>query len=480
MDTKALFASLESMARTVDYFELRFVNRFQENVAVRQGVLEPPSRIEDQGCMVTVYAQGGSGYGATADLSHKGLKKAFEAARERALYTQNWTVWPFTADLVSREQGQFHSTVRRAWRTVPLADKVALLEGLNRKLHQGDPRFVDYVAGLQYRRLEMRLLSSLGSDIEQSFDMVTPHMVATVHNQGVTEMRSFGGYGVCRQGGFEILDEVSFANSAERIHEEALELLHAPNCPTGVMDLLLAPDQMILQIHESIGHPLEIDRILGDERNYAGTSFVTPEMFGRYQYGSDLLNVTFDPELEGEFASYAFDDAGTRAKKTYLIKDGVLVAGLGGQLSQRRSGLPGVASARSVSWNRPPIDRMANINIEPGDASFGDMVAGVERGIYMQTNCSWSIDDSRNKFQFGCEYARLIENGRLGPVVRKPNYRGISAIFWRNLIRVGDSTTGDVLGTPYCGKGEPNQAIAVGHASPTCLFSQVAVFGGEG
>lgn len=244
------------------------------------------------------------------------------------------------------------------------------------------------------------------------------------------------------------------------------------------MDLLLAPDQMILQIHESIGHPLELDRILGDERNFAGTSFVTPEMFGHYQYGSALLDVTFDPTVPGQMASYAFDDEGTPAQRQYLIRGGVLERGLGGTLSQSRSGLAGVANARSSAWNRPAIDRMANLNVEPGQDSFGQLLSRVERGVYLETNNSWSIDDSRNKFQFGCEYGRLIENGELTTVVRNPGYRGVSATFWRSLIGVGNRDTWQVMGTPNCGKGEPNQVIWVGHAAPACLFSGVEVFGG--
>jgi predicted Zn-dependent protease len=244
------------------------------------------------------------------------------------------------------------------------------------------------------------------------------------------------------------------------------------------MHLLLAPDQMILQIHESIGHPLELDRILGDERNYAGRSFVTPEMFGSYRYGSELLNITFDPTRREQLASYAFDDEGQPAERQFVIRDGILLRPLGSITSQERAGLPGVANARASSWNRPPIDRMANLNLEPGSSSFDSMVGAVERGVYMKANCSWSIDDSRNKFQFGCEWARLIENGRLTTVVKKPNYRGISATFWRNLQMVGDTDTFEILGTPYCGKGEPNQIARVGHASPACLFADVEVFGG--
>jgi predicted Zn-dependent protease len=246
------------------------------------------------------------------------------------------------------------------------------------------------------------------------------------------------------------------------------------------MDALLMPDQVILQIHESIGHPLELDRILGDERNFAGTSFVTLDMFGTYRYGSELLNVTFDPTRPEELASYAFDDDGTPAEKAYLIRNGILERPLGGAISQARAGLAGVANSRADNWNRPPIDRMANINLEPGDASLEQMIRGIEHGVLMSTNSSWSIDDSRNKFQFGCEWGQLIEDGRLTSVVKNPNYRGISANFWRSLTRVGDVSTMQVLGTPYCGKGEPSQVIRVGHASPACVFASVDVFGGEG
>jgi len=174
-----------------------------------------------------------------------------------------------------------------------------------------------------------------------------------------------------------------------------------------------------------------------------------------------------------------FDDEGTPAQRQHLIENGVLVRGLGGATSQRRSGVDGVANSRACSWNRPPIDRMANLNIEPGDQSFDELVSSVERGVYLETNNSWSIDDSRNKFQFSCEYGRLIEDGELTTVIRNPSYRGVSANFWRNLKGVGNADTWKVMGTPNCGKGELNQMIGTGHASPTCLFGDIAVFGAE-
>ncbi|HOB72679.1 MAG TPA: metallopeptidase TldD-related protein, partial [bacterium] len=267
--------------------------------------------------------------------------------------------------------------------------------------------------------------------------------------------------------------------NAIRLAVEANELLDAPNCPEGTMDIVLDPGQMVLQIHESIGHPLEIDRILGDERNYAGTSFVTLDMIGTFQYGSELLNITFDPTVEGEFATYLIDDDGNKADKKYLIEKGVLKRALGSNISQSRSNVPGVANSRASSWNRPPVDRMANLNMEPGTSSFDEMIASVEKGVFMKTNLSWSIDDSRNKFQFGCEWGRLIENGKLTHLVKNPNYRGISRYFWNNLKMVGNRDTFEMKGVPNCGKAEPNQAIFVGHASPACLFGGVEVFGGE-
>jgi predicted Zn-dependent protease len=342
-----------------------------------------------------------------------------------------------------------------------------------------DGRIVERTAAVQLTHSEQTYLTSDGIRIDQRFRFMLPQISVTAHADGVTQVRTLGGdYGTLAQGGVDVLAHFGFDGAGARIANETLQLVAAPNCPSGPRDLLLMPDQMMLQIHESIGHPLELDRILGDERNFAGWSFVKREHFGSYRYGSELLNVTFDPDLREEAASYAFDDDGTRAKREYLIRDGVLMRPLGGALSQQRARLAGVANSRASSWNRPPIDRMANLNIEPGSSTLEDMIANIESGILMRTNTSWSIDDHRNKFQFGCEWGQLIENGRLTQVVRQPNYRGISANFWRSLAAVGNEETRRVYGTSMCGKGEPMQIVRVGHASPACVFSNVDVFGG--
>jgi predicted Zn-dependent protease len=460
-----------------DFWSLRFQRESSEKIAVRQDILQPVSTSEDQGVMLTVVKGGGLGYAATSDLSKAGLARALEHASEWAVRTQGKGVMDFSRLPHEGSSGEYATPVSQPWRSLSLGDKVDLLREACQQL-KTDERIVDWAASLWHTDAESHLLTSAGGVISQRLAYLIPDLRATANQGSETQTRTYGRMAGGRQGGLEVLEQGGWRGAAPRVAEQALALLTAPNCPEGDMDVVLAPDQMVLQIHEAIGHPLELDRILGDERNYAGTSFVTPDMFGSYQYGSSLLNITFDPTLPNEMASYGFDDEGTPASKEFIIKDGLLLRGLGGSTSQLRSGLQGVANSRACSWNRPPIDRMANLNLEPGESTFEDMIESVERGVYMQTNTSWSIDDSRNKFQFGCEYAQLIEDGELKGVVKNPNYRGISATFWRNLKMVGNQDTFDVMGTPFCGKGEPNQVIRVGHATPTCLFNDVAVFGG--
>ncbi len=461
----------------VDFWSARVVENSAEELVVRQNVLEPVKQTIDHGLMITVFDKGGFGYAATPDASESGISQALQCATKWAHASQKLTTFDPDQTAMPAHQGSYKSFVQKNWDSLSLKDRVGLLQEAS-KIMKIDDRIVDWSASFWYRAVKQNYFTSNGADIEQEWSFLVPNLMATANQQNNTQSRSLHGRGLCRQGGLEILEPLDFKETARKISQEAIELLLADNCPTGPMDLLLDPDQMLLQIHESIGHPLELDRILGDERNYAGTSFVTLDMFGKYQYGSELLNITYDPTLSQEFASFAFDDDGVAAKKEFLIQNGLLVRPLGGITSQTRSGLSGVANSRACNWNRPAIDRMANLNLEPGTSSFADMIKNIEKGVFMKTNTSWSIDDSRNKFQFGCEWAQLIENGALTRVVRNPNYRGISATFWRNLKMVGDKNTFEMYGSPFCGKGEPNQVISVGHASPACLFSQVDVFGG--
>lgn len=469
---------LHALNPQVDFWSVRSVDTQSEYLSVRQGVLNPPYQGAENGVFICVIHAGGIGYAATADTSKTGLSAALDRAKSWAEDSARFKLVEASNFPRNREHGKYQSPIKRPYSKSKLIDRIGWLSQASEKLKKDD-RIVDWSSSFSHSHSKQIYTNSLGAQIEQEFEFFDPSLNATAHINGQTQLRTLAGHGIARQAGLELLEEIDWLGSAGRVAEEAIELALADNCPSGVLDLLLAPDQMMLQIHESIGHPLELDRILGDERNYAGTSFVTPDMFGKYAYGSPLLNITFDPTRSGELASYGFDDEGTQAHKIYLIEKGILMRPLGGSLSQARANLPGVANSRACNWNRPPIDRMANLNLEAGDGTLEDMIAGVKRGVYMKSNISWSIDDSRNKFQFGCEWGQLIENGKLTKVVRNPNYRGISATFWRNLAQVGNESTVGMFGTPNCGKGEPNQAVKVGHASPVCLFSGVDVFGGQ-
>lgn len=467
--------AFKESAPSAEYWSLRLVRDTTNVLVVRQDIMEAPTSYRDAGAMVTVVDGGGVGYGATCDLTPRGLAAAFEAARDWARATAATSLISPADYPRLTGRGEFHYHGETPWEAWSLGQKVELLQEACKGLKVHDD-ISDWYAFLLHSRNDTLLISSDGGWIEQSTSRIQPRLGAVANRGAETQSRSFGGE-LFVQGGLEHLQRSGFLSRSEQVAAEALQLLDAPPCPTGVTDLVLLPNQMVLQVHESIGHPLEMDRILGDERNYAGTSFVTSEMFGSYRYGSSLLNVTFDPDVPGETASYRYDDDGSEAGKEFLIREGVLQRPLGGAISQARGGLPGVANSRADGWNRPPIDRMANINLEPGGESLEELIGVVERGVLMDTNRSWSIDDSRNKFQFGCELGRLIEDGRLKGIVRDPGYRGISATFWRSLSGVGNSDTLEVLGLGGCGKGEPNQAVSTGHAAPACRFRGVEVFG---
>jgi predicted Zn-dependent protease len=457
---------------------LRYHREHSRTREVRDAHPESNRASETSGVMIEWLVDGQFGYAATPDLSEASLMRTAALARSNAVAAAQRALYRFDTSRRPASQGRYLSKVRSPLASLSDAEQFEVLVGLTKRMRTTEA-VITTTAYMQNVQVESCYVSSNGAQFEQDLSLVTVALEAVGQKNGVVQKRSNHGLSAYSyQGGSEFLLEKILAQQADKVALQLHELLEAQECPNETTHLVLAPDQMMLQIHESIGHPLELDRILGDERNYAGSSFVKLEDFGRLKYGSELLNVTFDPSVEHEFASYAFDDCGHPARREFLIEKGILKRGLGSLESQARSGVPGVANQRASSWNRAPIDRMANINVEPGDKSFEQIIAGIERGVYMESNKSWSIDDYRNKFQFGCEYARLIENGKLGRVLRNPNYRGVTADFWKKLVAVGDPSTLGVFGTPYCGKGEPNQSIRVGHASPLCAFAGVEVFGG--
>ena len=466
-------SALQHALKSAEWAGLRHSSETTTQRVVRNDKPERNQSSLEEGAMCEVLVDGHFGYAATADLSSPGLQRAFDRAIATTRATSPHKVQAFAPSQRPRARGSYRSPRRQDLDATSLAEITDCLLAASQAMKLSDS-LVNRNASAMIIQTRINFFSSNGSDTRQSFEMVDITLSATAAEGLESQTRSWSHTG---QFGGEVFHRATLVQQAEHIAREALVLLHADNCPAARMDLILMPDQMMLQIHESIGHPLELDRILGDERNYAGWSFVKQQDFGHLQYGSALMNVSFDPTKANELASYAFDDGGHRASKELLIENGVLKRGLGSLESQLRSGLPGVANFRSSSWNRAPIDRMANINLEPGSASLDELIGQVELGVLMRTNRSWSIDDYRNKFQFGCEHGQMIENGTLGKVVRNPNYRGVTVDFWNRLAGVGCNET--THGTAFCGKGEPSQVIRVGHSSPPCLFRDVEVFGGQ-
>jgi len=331
-DSESLASRFNRLAPAVDYCALRVVEETSETAAVRQDIAAPTRTSIDHGAMVTVVDGDGLGYAATSDLSDAGLAWAVARARDWARLSRGRSVFNGEAPQLPRAQGRYASpTVRPlAWR------KTERLEVLMRESSacRIDPRIVDWEASLwtvRTRQLAMTADGAAAGEFAlQEFDFTIPSLHVVAHADAVTQVRSWGGRynGFCQQGGLEVIERAGFVGSGRRTAEEALQLLAASNCPSGTMDVVLMPDQMMLQIHESIGHPLELDRILGDERNYAGTSFVTLDMFGTYRYGSPLLNVSYDPTRGEQFASFAFDDEGNpvldgNGNPTYTLLTGV-------------------------------------------------------------------------------------------------------------------------------------------------------------
>ncbi len=474
-----LASVIESLPFTADWVGIRAVKEAQTYRSVRDGQPKSNSRQLTQGAMVEVLANGQIGYGATNQLTAQGLHTAAEIAHQNAIAASQWRIHHWTPQQRPKVVGEYYSPGVKAFNALTPAEINDILIRICHKLKVADA-VVQTNATAVTSELESWFVSSNGSEVYQRFNLLTSHYGVTAQDGPVVQNRTSNGFWArSYQGGWELFPDTQLWDQVAQTSEQVMELLSAADCPTDTMTLVLAPDQMMLQIHESIGHPLELDRILGDERNYAGGSFVKPSDFGQLQYGSTLMNVTFDPSVAGQYASYRFDDTGAPATREYLIREGKLERGIGSLESQARLGVNGVASARASSWNRPPIDRMANINLEPGDQSLAEMIGGIEKGVYMEANRSWSIDDQRHKFQFGCEYAKLIENGKFTKTLRNPNYRATTPQFWHSLIAVGDRSTWEIFGTPFCGKGEPNQVIRVGHASPACAFANIEVFGGD-
>jgi TldD protein len=340
---------------------------------------------------------------------------------------------------------------------------------------------------MSFRRYEQWFYSSEGAAIHQTRTTTGAGFAAHAFEGDSIQTRSypnsFGGQ--YQNKGYELIEELHLLENATRVARECVALLKAPQCPEGLRDIILDASQLGLQIHESIGHPIELDRVLGYEANFAGTSFLTLDQLHTLRYGSDLVNVVADarPEHGPGLGTFAYDDEGVEAQCVPIITEGLFEGYLSSRdtaarIGRNRSG----GHMRAEGWARVPIVRMSNISILPGEhrLSFNDLIGSTDNGIYMETNRSWSIDDKRYNFQFGCEAAWEIKHGKLGQMLRNPSYSGITTEFWNSMDAICDRRYWTLWGTPNCGKGQPEQGMGTGHGAAPARFRQVKIGGAYG
>ena len=284
---------------------------------------------------------------------------------------------------------------------------------------------------------------------------------------------SFRGH--IKAAGWEHIRTLGLIEEAERTGREAVELLSAPECPSEVTTLILDSGQVELQVHESIGHPIELDRVLGMEEAYAGSSFLTTEDRGTLKYGSPLVSITADATLSGGLGSFGYDDEGVPAQRVPILVDGIFQNFLTSRETAPVVGQTSNGTRRADGWSHLPLIRMTNISLEPREGSLAEIIGDTKDGIFMATNQSWSIDDKRINFQFGCEIAWRIKDGKLTQMYKNPNYTGITTEFWGSCDAVGGREEWTVWGTPNCGKGQPGQVARVGHGTSPARFRDVQV-----
>jgi TldD protein len=463
----AVEAALAAGAR---YADARVMHRRSESMNARNGEIENLSQDETAG--VGVRALVGSSWGFFAVPDFERAKSAGAAAT--AIARASARVPGPAVELVTTEarQDSWASGCEIDPLGVALSTKGDLLTGATGEAHRAG---ADLAEGI-YQVWDTRkwFVSSEGHRIDQHIRESGAGISATVIGEGETQRRSYpafrGQYGTQ---GWELVERLDLGAHATRIAEEARALLTAPACPAEETTLILGSEQMALQIHESVGHAIELDRILGWEAAYAGTSWLDLAQLNRLRYGSELMNILIDPTIPGALGSFGYDDEGTPAAARPAVKDGIWVGTLAGRDSAAVAGLDYAGSVRADGWARLPMVRMTNVGLAPGPHTLDEMIAATDDGVFMENNRSWSIDDKRLNFQFGCEIAWEIKNGKRGRMLRNPTYTGIGPRFWRSLDMLSSETV--AWGTPNCGKGQPSQIGHTGHPSAPGRFQGVRV-----
>jgi TldD protein len=465
-----------ALAAGARYADARVMDRRHESMGARNGEVEELTQAASVGVGVRALIGAGWGFFSTADLSPASARRAGEQAARIARASASVAGPDLELAKVEARRDSWANDVGEDPLAVPLAEKADLLMLVTRtmKEHGADVA----LAGYDVWDTTKWLVSSEGHRIDQHIVESGAHMDATANGERETQRRSYPGIrGQYGTRGWELVRELDLPGNAARIAEEARQLLDAPQCETReATDLIIGSEQMALQIHESVGHAVELDRILGWEAAFAGTSWLDLAQIGELRFGSELMNVTADATLSGALGSFGYDDEGTPAHPVDIVKDGIWVGVLSGRDSASLAGLTESGGAvRGDGYNRLPMVRMTNVGLLPGSSSLEEMIAATDDGILVDTNRSWSIDDKRLNFQFGCEIGWEIRNGKRGRMIKNPTYTGIGPRFWASLDMLGNESERTFWGTPNCGKGQPGQIGHTGHPSVPCRFRGVRV-----
>jgi TldD protein len=464
-----------ALAAGADYADARVMLVRQETMAARNAVVEDLTQLETAGVGVRALIGSSWGFQATPTLTAAAARTAGEGAAGVARASARVSGPRLDLSAAPVVEDRWTSVwLEHPLDDVSLAERADLLVAATRAANEAGVPLAQ--AAERVWDTEKWFASSEGSRIEQRIVECGAVVDATAIGDGETQRRSYPGVrGQYGTQGWELVRGFDLVANAARCAEEATALLSAPVCPPGMTTLVLGAEQVALQIHESVGHAVELDRILGWEAAFAGTSWLDPSKLGQLRFGSELMQITADATLPGAMGSFGYDDEGVAAQSVDIVKDGRWVGVLSGRDSAPQVGLTSGGMVRADGPARLPMVRMTNVGLLPGDSSLEEMIAGTDDGIYMQTNRSWSIDDRRLNFQFGCEIGWEIKDGVLGRMLKNPTYTGIGPSFWGSLDAVGGGDEWQVWGVSNCGKGQPLQVGHTGHHAAPCRFRNVRV-----
>jgi TldD protein len=472
-----VFAAIDAALNAgAHYADARVVDSREERVSVANGRVEAIESGDSFGIGVRVIADGSWGFASSAEVSAASAEGLGRMAVEVARASARVAGAPISLAEVDTHEAQWSGPCQIDPFSVSLEDKIALLLAADEAM-RNEKAVKLTKSHLGFFRVHKYFGSSVGSYIEQNHTESGGGISALAIAEGEVLTRSYPNShgGNWLQGGFEIIRGFDLPGEAPRVAEEAAALLTAAPCPSGVTDLIIDGSQLGLQVHESIGHPAELDRVLGDEAAFAGTSFLGVTDLGQLRYGSEHVTVTADATVPGSIGSFGFDDEGVPAQRDHLITRGTLTGFLTSRESARAISRTSNGCMRADGWNRIPLIRMTTVSLEPGEWSLDDLIADTDDGLYVETNNSWSIDDKRLNFQFACEIGWEIKNGERTRMVKNPNYTGITPKFWNSCDAVCSRDHWRVWGLPNCGKGEPIQIAHVAHGASPARFRGVRV-----